>query len=86
MIPSGEHAAKPPMIPSGEHVNKEHAAASPLAELPGRNVLGWLLMELRHHYNGRPLHSLQMLHQAHPGIPFYEGIAFIFGELHCNRE
>ena len=70
----------------GIGLKKEHAAASPLAELPGRNVLGWLLMELRHQYNGQPLHSLQTLHQAHPGVPFYEGIAFVFGELPCNRD
>ena len=68
----------------GVGVSKEQAAASPLADLPGRNVLGWLLMQLRNQYNSRPMHCLQTLYQAHPGVPFYEGIAFVFGEIPFN--
>ena len=70
----------------GVGVSKEQAAASPLADLPGRNVLGWLLMQLRNQYNSRPMHCLQTLYQAHPGVPFYEGIAFIFGVIPFNRD
>ena len=70
----------------GVGVSKEQAAASPLADLPGRNVLGWLLMQLRNQYNSRPMHCLQALYQAHPGVPFYEGIAFVFGEIPFNRD
>ena len=70
----------------GIGVSKEQAAASPLADLPGRNVLGWLLMQLWNQYNSRPMHCLQTLYQAHPGVPFYEGIAFVFGEIPFNRD
>ena len=70
----------------GVGVSKEQAAASPLADLPGRKVLGWLLMQLRNQYNSRPMHCLQTLYQAHPGVPFYEGIAFVFGEIPFNRD
>ena len=70
----------------GVGVSKEQAAASPLADLPGWNVLGWLLMQLRNQYNSHPMHCLQTLYQAHPGVPFYEGIAFIFGEIPFNHD
>ena len=58
----------------------------PLAEMPGSNVLGWLLMELRCFYSGRPVHYLHALYQAFLGIPFYEGIGHVFGVMPTNRD
>ena len=62
------------------------AATSSLTALPGKNVLGWLLVQLRNQYTKRPLQHLAALYQAHPGVPFFEGIAYVLGRTPSNRD
>ena len=70
----------------GIGVFAKQAAAYSLLELPGRNVLGWLLVQLRNQYTKRPLQHLATLHQANPGVPFFEGITYTLGRTPCNHD
>ena len=65
---------------------KGQAATSSLTALPGKNVLGWLLVQLRNQYTKRPLQHLAALYQAHPGVPFFEGIAYVLRRTPSNRD
>ena len=55
-------------------LKRDEAAQCAIDQLPGYNVLGWLLM------------ALITLHQANRNIPFYEGIAFLYGREPVNRD
>ena len=70
----------------GIGVFAKQAAAYSLLELPGQNVLGWLLVQLWNQYTKRPLQHLTTLHQANPGVPFFEGIAYTLGRTPSNHD
>ena len=70
----------------GIGMTKEEATKCSIPELPGRNVLGWLLMALHGKHSRRGVEYLHSLLQAEPGIPFYEGIKYVLGKEPNNRD
>ena len=69
----------------GIGLKRDEAAQCAIDQLPGHNVLGWLLMALRDDQSGRGAKHLITLYQANRNIPFYEGIAFLYGKEPVNR-
>ena len=64
----------------GIGMKKEEAINCSISDLPGRNVLGWLLMALCGKHSGRGVEYLHSLLQAEPTIPFYKGIKYVLGK------
>ena len=70
----------------GIGLKRDEAAQCAIDQLPGHSVLGWLLMVLRVDQSGRGAKHLITLYQANRNIPFYEGIAFLYGREPVNRD
>ena len=70
----------------GIGLKRDEAAQCAIDQLPGHNVLGWLLMALRDDQSGRGAKHLITLYQANRNIPFYEGIVFLYGREPVNRD
>ena len=70
----------------GIGMKKEEAINCSISDLPGRNVLGWLLMALHGKHSGRGVEYLHSLLQAEPTIPFYKGIKYVLGKEPNNRD
>ena len=70
----------------GIGLKRDEAAQCAIDQLPGHNVLGWLLMALRDDQSGQGAKHLITLYQANRNIPFYKGIAFLYGREPVNRD
>ena len=68
----------------GISLKRDEAAQCAIDQLPGHNVLGWLLKALRDDQLGRGAEHLITLYQANRNIPFYEGITFLYGREPVN--
>ena len=67
-------------------LKSDEDAQCAIDQLPGHNVLGWLLMALRDDQSGRGAEHRITLYQANRNIPFYDGIAFLYGREPVNRD
>ena len=65
---------------------RDEATQCAIDQLPGHNVLGWLLMALRDDQSGQGAKHLITLYQANRNIPIYKGIAFLYGREPVNRD
>ena len=70
----------------GISLKRDEAAQFVIDQLLGHNVLGWLLMALRDDQLGQGAENLITLDQMHRNIPFFEGIAFLYGREPVNKD